>query len=116
MNIIEPIKFIRIDKAGQVWWNVPGVGVMQGTFEEALRERLKNPEQNAEYVAAYLSYHRNTWYKETGIDLSQKPEVWITLYNIHLGEKGYHSNPGANDFGKYGRANMYYAGNIINMS
>ena len=79
-------------------WNVPGVGEVTGSKNYATARRLENDEQNIKYVAAYISYLQKYWY-DAGYNISGKPEILATLYNI--GEGSPKSNPQPNDFGKY---------------
>ena len=87
--------FIFLD---QTVWSVPGVGYVSGSYERAIAQRLKNDEQNIKYVAAYISYHQNQWAK-AGYDISHRPEILATLYNI--GERTPNGNPQSNDFGEF---------------
>ena len=103
-----------VGKDGKESWYVPGVGRVSGKYEDAIKARLENPEQNIEYVAAYLAMHKDNWMEKAEVDLTEKPDVWMTLYNIGLNEeKKYHNNPQSNDFGKYGRANMAHIEKLL---
>lgn len=59
---------------------------------------MQNDQQNIKYVAAYISYHQKQW-AAAGYDISNKPQILATLYN--LGDKTPNSNPQPNEFGEF---------------
>ena len=82
-------------------------------------EKLLNPEQSIRYVAAILRMVQDD-YKEEGIDISNKPEILATLYN--LGEskrraeqtKASNKQPKVNYFGLFVEKNMEVIDDIVN--
>src|SRR3989344_5978272 len=70
-------------------------------------ERLKDPWINIRYVAAKIKFSQDRW-RNAGFDISTKPEILGTLYNIEdvAHPVDPHENPQANDFGK-GVSNNY---------
>ncbi|MBU1180154.1 DUF1402 family protein [Patescibacteria group bacterium] len=64
-------------------------------------ERLKDPQINIRYVAAKINFSQNRWAK-AGYNISKKPEILGTLYNIEDINNPIkpHPNPKANKFGK----------------
>jgi len=63
-------------------------------------ERLKDPYTNIRYVAVKLHFSDARW-KEKGFDISGKPEILGTLYNIEDVSNPIepHANPQTNEFG-----------------
>lgn len=64
-------------------------------------EFLKDPLMNVRYVAAKIKFDQDLW-RDAGFDISDRPEILGTLYNIS-GIKEPHkprANPDSNDFGK----------------
>lgn len=95
INPIIETAFVFMD---MTVWSVPGIGLVAGSYEYALACRLENDEQNITYVAAYIAYIQEVW-RDSGIDISEKPEILATLYNIGIGEPK--ANPQPNDFGSF---------------
>ena len=65
-------------------------------------EFLKDPLMNIRYVAAKIAFDQERW-KEAGFDISDRPDILGTLYNIEdvkNPKKEPHANPDSNDFGK----------------
>ncbi|PJC40750.1 MAG: hypothetical protein CO042_02055, partial [Parcubacteria group bacterium CG_4_9_14_0_2_um_filter_41_8] len=65
-------------------------------------EFLKDPLMNVRYVATKIKFDQDRW-RDAGFDISSKPEILATLYNIDSvkePEKKPHINPDSNDFGK----------------
>ena len=95
---------VKVDR-----WEVPGVGLVEGTYECALSKRLENEKQCVEFVAAYLQLIQDLW-REAYPIIDGKSDILATLYNIgeRGGEKGIHSNPESNEFGDFAKNNYYY--------
>jgi hypothetical protein len=63
-------------------------------------ERLKDPFTNIKYVASKIHFTRERW-KKAGFDISERPEILGTLYNIEdvADPIKPHLNPESNKFG-----------------
>jgi hypothetical protein len=79
--------------------------------EEAIADKLLNPETNVRYVAAYLKYWQDRW-SEAYSDIDNDIGVLTTLYN--QGEKNKpHSSPKPNLFGEYAERNYEHIKMIL---
>ena len=96
---------IRIDTAAALEKHYPSLNPLEEKSSIVDRrivlvERLKDPLTNIRYAAAKISFTQNRW-KEAGFDITSKPDILGTLYNI---EDVYnpvtpHDQPAPSDFG-----------------
>jgi len=81
----------------------PALAGKSAVLHNAIRiEFLKDPLMNIRYVAAKVAFDQKRW-KEAGFDISDRPDILGTLYNIEdvkNPKKEPHANPDSNDFGK----------------
>ena len=86
--------------------------------ESEIAQELLNPDSAVKYAAAILRQAQDL-YKENGIDISKKPEILTTLYNLGkvqqkadlLAQKG--QDPKPNYFGIFVDANLAVIGDTI---
>ena len=67
--------------------------------KQLIAGKLLNDKANIRYVAAYLSAWQDVW--ESTIDISDKPEILGTLYNLGTRARKPNKNPSPNAFGSY---------------
>lgn len=70
-------------------------------------EMLKDPQTNVRYVAAKIHFSEKRW-RDAGYDISDKPEILGTLYNIEDVNQPIepHDNSEPNEFGKGVKRNL----------
>ena len=79
-------------------WNIPFIGFVHGTETMAREKRLEDNSWNIMYVAAYIKYFEDTWI-DVFPEISSRPDILGTLYNIGHEKTSPNSNPGSNKFG-----------------
>ena len=77
--------------------------------DNEIYHKLKDPETNINYAAAYLAMIQNMWSEEYP-EISGDTAILATLYNIgeYGGEKGINNSPVSTEFGDFAKANYPY--------
>ena len=70
--------------------------------KQKIASKLLRESENIRYVAAYLRYWIDKW--EHTYDISGKPEILATLYNLGENANAPNSSPRANSFGEYAQS------------
>ena len=78
--------------------------------QEAIAEKLKEPETCIRYAAAYLQQIQDAWKSEYP-EIDGRTGILATLYNI--GIKNPHSNPYPNAFGIFAYDNYYHMQDLL---
>ena len=97
-KFLEEKGYVPKTSAKEAGLNVPLVGFVHGTETMAREKRLEDNSWNIMYVAAYIKYFEDTW-KEVFPEISSRPDILGTLYNIGHEKALPNSNPGSNNFG-----------------
>lgn len=104
-KFIEDMNYIEEAKATDGGWNVPIIGNIHGTEQMMRVYRLNNNESNVYYVAAYIRYFVDVW-EDNYNEISNRPDILATLYNLGHEITSPNSSPQSNSFGDH--ANDYY--------
>jgi hypothetical protein len=81
-------------------WHVPLVGDVHGSTRMAREKRLENDKINTYYVAAYLKYFQDKW-MDAFPEITQRPDILGTLYNLGHQTTHPNSDPKSRPFGDY---------------
>ena len=84
--------------------------------DEEIYYKLKDPETNINYAAAYLAMIQNMWREKYPV-ISGDTAILATLYNIGEsgGDRGINDSPTTNDFGNFAKDNYPYMQYLLGM-
>ena len=97
-KFLEEQGYVPETSAEEGGWNIPFIGFVHGTETMAREKRLEDNSWNIMYVAAYIKYFEDTWI-DVFPEISSRPDILGTLYNIGHEKTSPNSNPGSNKFG-----------------
>ena len=103
---------ILLEDSGYIEESEPiHVGTIHFSREQLIQNKLDNPEWNIKYVAAYLRYWQDCW--QTTLDISNKPEILATLYNLGENANAPNANPKPNDFGRHAQSVYHHIASLL---
>lgn len=96
-EFLEEMGYVTKTSATEGGWDLPFLGVVNGSTTMAREKRLENDRTNIMYVAAYIRYFEDTWQSEYP-SIADSPDILGTLYNIGHEITRPNSNPRSNNF------------------
>ena len=96
-------------------WNLPFLGTVHGTETMARTKALEDPLTNIRYAAAYLKYYQDIW-ESVYPDISSRPDILASLFNLGHIQTSPNSSPEPNGFGIFAGKNYDYMKELLGIN